>query len=170
MANKGRFFEEWIDQSNEYYESHGLAVIKKIPTPWQVQRKYNQYKRTYEIAYAFPSKSTVDFGGTASAQSIWFDAKVTELKTSFPLKNIHPHQIDYLEKVSKQGGKAFFLVHFTQHKKTWLLWLDDLLQFISASSRKSIPFPWFEENCEEVAKGKGIILDYLPAVLSRKEG
>jgi len=148
-----------------------LAVIKKIPTPWQVQRKFSPYKRTYEIAYAFPErKSTVDFGGTASAQSIWFDAKVTENKTSFPLKNIHDHQINYLEKVYKQGGKAFFLVHFTAHDKSFLLWLNDLINFKTMFTRKSIPYSWFEDNCEVISAGKGIKLDYLPLVLSRKDG
>lgn len=171
MVNRGRFYEEWIDQANQVYEAKGLAVIKKIPTPWQVQRKYNQYKRTYEIAYAFPErKSTVDFGGTASAQSIWFDAKVTENKTSFPLKNIHDHQVDYLEKVYKQGGMAFFLVHFTAHNKSFLLWLSDLFKFRAISARKSIPYSWFEENCEVISSGNGVTLDYLPAVLSRKDG
>lgn len=171
MASRGRFFEDWIDQANAVYEAKKLAVIKKIPTPWQVQRKYNQYKKTYEIAFAYPErKSTVDFGGTASKCSIWFDAKVTELKTSFPLKNIHSHQIEYLERVNEQGGKAFFLVHSVEKNRTWLLWIDQLLAFIEKNARKSITFNWFDENCEPVLSSEGIVLDYLPLVLSRKDG
>jgi recombination protein U len=167
--NRGKYFEEWIDQSNLIYQSKKMAVIKKIPTPWQVHRKYNMYKKSYEIAYAHPSKSTVDFGGTASNQSIWFDAKVTQLKNSFPLKNIHAHQIDYLKDVDEQGGRAFLLIHSEHHKKTWLLWISDLVHFMNTSTRKSLPFTWLDENCSIVESKQGIILDYLPLVLA-KEG
>jgi recombination protein U len=169
--NRGLFFEDWIDQANAVYETKGLALIKKIPTPWQVQRKYSPVKRNYEIAFAYPTqKSTVDFGGTASKQSIWFDAKVTRLKTRFPLENIHDHQIDYLKKVQEHGGKAFLLIHAELLKKTWLLWIDDLLGFIELGERKSIPFEWLDNHCEEVKPTNGIFLDYLPIVLKKREG
>jgi len=163
--NRGKYFEDWIDQSNAIYQNKKMAVIKKIPTPWQVQRKFNQYSKTYEIANAFPKKSSVDFGGTASNQSIWFDAKVTQLPNYFPLKNIHEHQIEYLKAVDEQGGKAFLLIHSEHLKKTWLLWIKDLLHFMNTSTRKSLPFTWFDENCSLVKPNHGIILDYLPIVL-----
>lgn len=168
--NRGLYFEEWIDQSNAVYEAKGLALIKKIPTPWQVQRKYNPYQKNYQIAFAYPKqKSTVDFGGTAKKFSVWFDAKVTRLKMSFPLKNIHAHQVDYLKQVQKHGGKAFFLIHAEIPAKTWLLWIDQLLEFMDKAERKSIPFDWFESHCEEVKSAQGLVLDYLPIVL-RREG
>lgn len=166
-ANRGKDFEDWIEQANMVYNHKNLAIITKIPTPWKVQRNYTPYNK-YQITSAFPeSKSTVDFGGTASNFSIWFDAKATTNKTSFPLANIHKHQIDYLEKVAAQGGKGFFLIHSRVSKKTWLLWIDQLVKFIDQAGRKSIPFDWFEENCEEVKQGQGVILDYLPIVLRR---
>lgn len=169
-ANRGVRLEELIEQANQVYLRKDKAVITKIPTPWKVQRKYSPYSKTYQIANAFPEKkSTVDFGGTANFHSIWFDVKSTKNKTSFPLKNIHKHQIDYLERVAKQGGKAFFLIHSEHHKKTWVLWIDQFFQFIGEFDRKSIPFEWLETNCEKVPKGLGIALDYLPVVLKRKE-
>lgn len=173
--NRGRDFEDMIDFANEFYNVHGLAVITKIPTPWKVVRKYSPYDRSYKIANAFPEKkSTVDFGGTASFQSIWFDAKATDSKTSFPLKNIHPHQMEYLKRVRDQGGKAFFLVYSSHFAKFWLLWIDDLMKFIQTSTRKSIPFEWFDENCARVQPvikpNLGVVLDYLPEVLKHREG
>jgi recombination protein U len=170
-ANRGQYLEEWVDQTNITYNNKGLAVITKIPTPWKVQRKYSPITKQYTISGAFPEKkSTVDFGGTASNQSIWFDVKATTNKTSFPLANIHKHQIDYLESVRKQGGKAFILIHARESKKTWLLWIDQLFNFMAENKRKSIPFEWFETYCEEVPKGHGVMLDYLPIVLRRNEG
>lgn len=164
--NAGKDFEEWIEYSNRQYEARGMAVINKIATPWNVTRKFSPYKKTYEIVSAFPmSKSTVDFGGTASEKSVWFEAKRSKHKTSFPLRNIHTHQMDYLEKVDKQGGKAFFLVYSEEFKKVWLLWISQLLDFIKTSGRKSIPFDWFEKNCTEIKAKNGVVLDYLSEVL-----
>lgn len=169
-ANRGRYLEEWVDQTNQVYMNKNMAVITKIPTPWKVQRTRSRYTNQYKINNAFPEKkSTVDFGGTASNRSIWFDVKATNSKTSFPLINIHKHQIEYLEKVAKQGGKAFLLIHFRDSKTTWILWVDQLLEFIAENDRKSIPFEWFEANCNEVLAGQGVILDYLPIVLRRND-
>jgi recombination protein U len=166
-ANRGQYLEEWVEQANHVYNVKGMAIITKIPTPWKVQRNYSPFNK-YQISGAFPEKkSTVDFGGTADNYSIWFDVKATTNKTSFPLINIHKHQIDYLEKVAKQGGKAFILVHSRETKKTWVLWIDQLFKYMAENTRKSISFKWFEENCEEVPQGVGIILDYLPIVLRR---
>lgn len=169
-ANRGAHLERLVEQANAIYLARNKAVITKIPTPWKVQRKYNPYTKSYQIFNAFPEKkSTVDFGGTAYFQSVWFDVKNTKNKTSFPLANIHKHQIEYLEQVADQGGKAFLLIHSEHLKRTWLLWIDQLMAFIGQFERKSIPFEWFETNCEIVEKGKGIALDYLPLVLKRKE-
>ena len=151
--------------ANAIYHVRKMAVITKIPTPWKVQRKYSPYNKTYEIAYAFAEKkSTVDFGGTARTKSIWFDAKVTKQKCSFPLKNIHEHQIEYLKSVNEQGGKAFFLMHSEVLNRTWLLWISDLLAFMQTYKRKSIPFDWLDEYCPIVEQRNGC-LDYLPIAL-----
>lgn len=170
-SNRGLFLEELVEQANEYYNKHGLAVIHKIPTPWKVQRKYSPFSRQYQISGAFPEKkATVDFGGTAQNWSVWFDVKTTTNKLSFPLSNIHQHQRDYLEKVDKQGGKAFLLINSQIQNKTWLIWIKDVLAFIEADTRKSFTFEWLDRNCEEVKSSGGIILDYLPIVLKQKEG
>lgn len=169
-ANRGKYLEEWVEQANQVYNHKGLAVITKIPTPWTVQRKKNSpYTKQYKISGAFPQKSTVDFGGTASNLSIWFDVKATASSTSFNLANIHKHQIEYLRKVAEQGGKAFILVHARELARTWVLWVDQLIKFMSQFDRKSIPFDWLDANCETVEKGSGVIIDYLPVVLGRSD-
>ena len=168
-ANRGAFLEEWIAQANEVYMSKGLAVITKIPTPWRVLRSYSPYTRQYQITKAFPEqKSTVDFGGTADSFSVWFDVKATNNKKYFPLNNILKHQMDYLRKVDEQGGKAFILIHSTERDKTWLLWISQLFQFQKDHERKSIVWEWFDENCDIVRSGPGVILDYLPLVFKGK--
>jgi len=70
--------------------------------------------------------------------------------------------------VHEQGGKAFILIHSEHLKKTWLLWITDLFDFISTETRKSLTFEWLQANCEEVKSSRGIILDYLPIVLKQE--
>jgi recombination protein U len=169
FANRGKSLEDWIEYTNNVYNSKGKAVINKIPTSWKILRNKtscNHDRRS--IQAAFPEKkSTVDFGGTAANFSVWFDVKQTGNKKSFPLINIHDHQIEYLKKVAEQGGKAFFIIYSKELKKTWILWIDQLLKFKSEANRKSIPFDWFDANCDIVPKGNGVILDYLPLILRR---
>ena len=167
QKNRGAYFEEWVDQANRYYISREIAVIHKIPTSWKVIRNFNPYTKKYEIVSAFPEKkSTVDFGGIASNHSIWFEAKATKNKTSFPLGNIHEHQINYLKSVRKQGGKAFLLIHSEHLSRTWLIWIDQLAEFMATEKRKSITFTWFDKHCLEIPSKNGVILDYLPHVLA----
>jgi recombination protein U len=169
-ANRGQHLENMVEQTNSAYMRKGLAVISKIPTPWKILRTYNPYTKQYKINNAFPEKkSTVDFGGTASNQSVWFDVKSTQNKTRYPLANIYGHQREYLLNVAKQGGKAFILIHSTVLEKTWLLWIDQLIKAITEEDAKSLSFEWLNKHCEVVKSQNGILLDYLPLVLKRKE-
>lgn len=62
-----------------------------------------------------PQTSTVDFVGLISGGLfVAYDAKETKNKTSFPLKNIKAHQVDYLNVVQKLGGLSFFMIHFKE--------------------------------------------------------
>lgn len=169
-ANRGQHLENMVEQTNSAYMRKGLAIISKIPTPWKILRTYNPYTKQYKINNAFPEKkSTVDFGGTASNKSVWFDVKSTQNKTRYPLTNIYGHQREYLLNVAKQGGKAFILIHSTVLEKTWLLWIDQLIKAITEEDAKSLSFEWLNKHCEVVKSQNGILLDYLPLVLKRKE-
>lgn len=166
----GAVFEEMVEWANKAYEVRGQAVIQKIPTPWKVKRGYNSKTKKQEIFSAFPEKkSTVDFGGTASGRSIWFDAKTSKNKTSFPIQNIEPHQITFLQKVRQQNGLAFFLIFSLVRNKTWVLWIDQFMEFVETETRKSIPFDWLDINCPTVQSRNGIIIDYLPIILEVTE-
>ena len=127
------------------------------------------YKKLSNLQCLSRTKINGRFRWYGLVSVVWFDVKSTKNKTSFPFANISKHQIDYLEKVAIQGGKAFFLIHSEVFKKTWLLWIDQFFNFTGETERKSVPFAWLDANCEIVPKGHGIVLDYLPLVLKRKE-
>ena len=169
--NQGQEFEDLIEWANMQYYERGEAVIQKIPVPWKVERRFNLATNRNEIVSAYPEhKSTVDFGGTAKGRSIWFDAKVTKNRTSFPIKNIKEHQIEFLKRVNEQGGIAFLLVFSQAQNKTWYLDILDLLYFMQTEKRQSLPFTWFDEKCPLVDSHQGIVLDYLSIALRQKRG
>ena len=81
-------------------------MIEKIPTPIkpvELDKKKHNISRAY-----FEKKSSVDYIGVAQGIPICFDAKETRQK-SLPLKNIHEHQINFMESFEKQQGISFHL-------------------------------------------------------------
>jgi len=94
--------EKKANKTNLRYRKLKQALILKVPTPILYTRKG-----------LVAQQSTVDYTGLMKGgQFIAFDAKETQSKTSFPLANIHQHQLTYLELVEELGGQAFFLIHF----------------------------------------------------------
>ncbi len=80
-------------------------------------------KGTISLAY-FEKKSSVDYiGGVIQGVPICFDAKETA-SSNFPLKNIHEHQIEYMEAFEAQKGVAFVLVWFSQMDEFYYLPLE----------------------------------------------
>ena len=142
-GNRGMILEDDINQTNIYYREHNIALIYKKPTPIKVVKvEYPQNK--IKEAY-FSEPSTLDYNGIYKGNYIEFDAKETKFKTSFPLSNIHKHQIEHIKNVIYQEGIVFLIVRFTTINKTFLLMGEDLISFISNNDRKSIPYDYFNE-------------------------
>ena len=95
-ANRGTSLEQDLNDSNAYYLESGRALIHKKPTPIQVVKvdyPARSAARITEAYYKVPS--TTDYNGIYRGCPIDFEAKETASKTSFPFKNIHPHQIEH---------------------------------------------------------------------------
>lgn len=161
-ANRGMTLEEDINHTNEYYLIHDIAVIYKKPTPIKVI-KTNYNKAKINEAY-FATTSTLDYNGIYKGKYIEFDCKETSSKTSFPLLNIHKHQLNHLEKILKHGGICFLIIRFSSLNKTYLLMGDKLVSYIEKSSRKSIPISYFEDNCPEIILKYSPRLDYISVI------
>ena len=168
---RGSAFEEMVDMTNQLYAQRGLAIIQKVPTPITPIEVDNK-ARTITSAY-FEKKSTVDFIGVAQGLALCFDAKETR-QLNLPLKNIHSHQVDFMESFRKQGGVSFLLVHFHTKGEIFLLPGEDLaIRHASAQKdgRKSIPYKDFNPEYK-VPNKNGFPVHYLIAVNAylRKEG
>ena len=161
-ANRGMTLEADLKASNDYYLVNDIAVIYKKPTPITIS-KVNYPSRAEAVIKEgyFKTPSTTDYNGIYKGKYIDFEAKETKLKTSFPLSNIHPHQIKHLKQIYKHGGIGFLIVRFTVINKIFLLPIETLVKFLEESSRKSIPLSYFEENGYIIKDKYNPRVDYL---------
>ena len=130
FGRRGMSFEAQIVKANEYYLASNRAVIHKKPTPVQIV-KVDYPKRsaaTITEGY-FKTPSTTDFNGVYQGVYIDFEAKETTNKTTFPLANVHAHQVKHIFAVAAQGGFAFLLVKFSVLDEVYLLTSDTLVHF-----------------------------------------
>jgi len=104
---RGSFLEEMINKTNEIYKDNELALIQKIPTPIT---PINIDSSTKQITLAyFEKKSTVDYIGAVQGIPVCFDAKECNTDT-FPLHNIHDHQIEFMRDYKNQDGISFIII------------------------------------------------------------
>lgn len=166
--NRGMNLEEDLNSSNEYYLINNIAVIYKKPTPIQVNKVDFKSRCDAVIKEAyFKVPSTTDYNGIYKSHYIDFEAKETKNTTAFPLSNIHDHQIKHLERIMNHGGIGFIIVKFTKLNKTYILYIEDLLNFINTVNRKSIPISYFESKGCIIKEGINPRYDYLKIVDER---
>ena len=169
-ANRGMTLESDINETNNYYDINNIAVIYKKPTPIKVVNV--EYPRAKIKEAYFNEPSTLDYTGIYKNKYIEFDAKETKSNTSFPLSNIHNHQLKHIQKILKHGGLTFLIVRFTNLNETYLLLGEDLITFISNNERKSIPLDFFKKNAYKIELKYSPRLDYikiLNKIISVKE-
>ena len=161
-GNRGMTLEEDINLTNEYYKEKKIALIYKKPSPIKVL-KVNETKTRIKDGF-YEKKSTLDYSGIYKEKYIEFDAKETNSKTSFPLSNIHPHQIEHIKNIIFYKGIAFLIIRFNMIGKTYLLEGEKLINFLNTEDRKSIPLSFFEENCQTIELKYRPRLDYLKLI------
>ena len=157
--------ESDINLTNEYYINEKKAYIYKKPTPIKISRV--DYSRSKIVEAFFDTQSTLDYNGIYKGKYIDFEAKETKSITSFPLNNIHKHQIDHLIKIHNHGGIGFIIVRFTKLNKTYLLFIEDLINFLNTNDRVSIPLSYFDKYANLIKEGLNPRLDYLK-ILDKK--
>lgn len=137
---RGSALEEYINHTNELYRNKGLALIQKIPTPITPVR-IDKDHRHITLAY-FDQRSTVDYIGAVQGIPVCFDAKECATDT-FPLQNVHRHQVEFMEAFEKQGGISFLLILYTGRDSLYYMRLNELKRYwerMNNGGRKSIRY------------------------------
>lgn len=137
---RGSTLEDLINRTNERYEELNLALIQKIPTPItpvQIDKEH----RHITLAY-FDKISTVDYIGAVQGIPVCFDAKECSADT-FPLQNVHEHQIRFMEKFERQGGISFLLILYSGKNRLYYMKYAEIRRFWDRAregGRKSFRF------------------------------
>ena len=109
--------------------------------------------------------NAVDYIGAVQGIPVCFDAKECSVDT-FPLSNIHPHQVEFMNAFEQQGGIAFFLIFFSHADLFYYLPLRDLVKFwnrMQSGGRKS--FRREELNSiYYLQKKNGFLVPYLDGI------
>ena len=163
-ANLGMLLEEMINDTNQYYLNKNIAVVHKKPIPIQIV-KVNYPSRCEAIiteAY-YKTPSTTDYNGIYKGKYIDFEAKETNVATSFSLNNIHAHQVEHLKQITEHGGIGFLIVYFKKHDEIYLLPYNVLEEYWEkrTTERKSIPYDVFKERAFLIKVSYMPRLDYL---------
>ncbi len=167
VKNRGMSFERLIDESNAYYNAHHIAVIHKKPTPIQIVKVDYPSRQSAKITEAYyKTPSTTDYNGVYKGRYIDFDVKETHSKTSFPLKNIHPHQINHLNAVHAQKGIAFLLIYFKAYDEIFYLPYEALEVFINRAlkGRQSVTYEELKRVAPMIKEQLNPRIDYLKVI------
>ena len=159
---RGSQFETVINQANEKYRELRLGLVQKIPTP--IKPVEIDDNRHITLAY-FDQKSTVDYIGVVQGVPVCFDAKECHTDT-FPLANIHEHQIKFMENFEMQDGVAFILISYTHRNEFYYMRFCELAKFWNRAQeggRKS--FRYEELNPDYfLTETPGVFIPYLEAL------
>lgn len=161
-SNRGMNLENDLNDTNNYYLINDIAIIHKKPTPITINKVDYKSRTDAVIKEAhFKTPSTTDYNGIYKGKYIDFEAKETKSETSFPINNIHKHQIDHLIKIENHGGIGFIIIRFSKLNRTYLLFLKELINFMNNNSRVSIPISYFEKCGHLIKEGLVPRIDYL---------
>lgn len=160
---RGSVLEEAINMTNERYRQEHLALVQKIPTPI-TPIEFDKENRHITLAY-FEQKSTVDYIGNVQGIPVCFDAKECATDT-FPLQNIHEHQIKFMEDFEGQDGVAFLIIYFSQRDEYYYVPFKDVKFFwdrAASGGRKSFKIEELDKRYI-IKVTNQIFIHYLDAV------
>ena len=168
---RGSTLEDMINKTNEKYRENGLALIQKIPTPI-TPIKMEPETRHITLAY-FEQKSTVDYIGAVQGIPVCFDAKECNTDT-FPLANIHEHQVEFMRQYEEQGGISFLLIYFTSRHVCYYMSFQEMMKYWNRAKEGGVKHFKYEELDIGffVPLKQGMILHYLEClqkVLEQKD-
>lgn len=169
---RGSTLEELINVTNERYAQQKLALIQKIPTPIK-PIQIDKETRHITLAY-FDQKSTVDYIGAVQGIPVCFDAKES-LTDTFPLHNIHAHQVEFMRAFEEQNGISFILLYFSARDELYYIPFSDIIKFWQrgkTGGRKSFTIDELDKSFLVPLYGS-VPVPYLQALqtdLSRRDG
>ena len=154
---RGSALEDLINFTNDTYREKHLGLIQKIPTPI-TPIDMDKKKGQITLAY-FDKKSTVDYIGAVQGVPVCFDAKECHTDT-FPLANVHEHQVEFMEEFERQGGVSFLIIHYTGRDELYYMPFRHLREFwdrMESGGRKSFRYEEIDKSYRIERSGEAIV-------------
>lgn len=157
---RGSTLEELINMTNERYRESRLGLIQKIPTPI-TPVKIDKNTKHITLAY-FEKDSTVDYIGVIQGIPVCFDAKECA-GDNFPIRNIHEHQLRFMEEFERQQGIAFILLYYSHLDQAYYVPYGDIVQFYERAQKGGLKHFKFQEidKTYRIERKNGVPLHYL---------
>ena len=143
---RGSMLEESLNMTNEKYRREKLA------------------HHHITLAY-FEQKSTVDYLGNVQGIPICFDAKECATDT-FPLQNIHEHQVEFMTEFEEQEGVSFLIIYFSGCNLCYYVPYRDMMRFWNRAlggGRKSFRREELDQEYQIRVQGE-VFIHYLEAL------
>lgn len=167
-ANRGMSLESDINDTNEYYLAMNKAVVHKKPTPIRVVHVHYPKRSAAKITEGyFQEKATTDYNGIYKGKYIDFEAKETKNKTTFPLSNIHEHQIEHMRSIIEHGGICFIIIRFVEHDETYFLLSEKIIPYwdkMRNGGRKFITYELIQREGYRIPFTYQARVDYLSII------
>ena len=157
---RGSTLEDLINRTNDSYREKKLALIQKIPTPITPVRMDKEH-RQITLAY-FDQRSTIDYIGAVQGIPVCFDAKECATDT-FTMRNIHEHQIRFMEDFERQNGVSFLIIMFSGRNELYYMRFEELkayLERVQNGHANNFKYNELDPNFFIRAKG-GALVHYL---------
>ncbi|MGL4343425.1 MAG: Holliday junction resolvase RecU [Metamycoplasmataceae bacterium] len=143
MKNRGMLLETIINKTIQSYADNDVAIIHKK----NLDIKFASVENDAKLKNSYISKkSTVDYFGIYKGKFICFEAKSTN-EDKIPWSNFKEHQHEYLLRIKKHNGIAFYIIFFKKFNEFFLV--DPSLIF--QETKKPIHIDFFRQ--------KAILLD-----------
>lgn len=157
---RGSTLEELINYANETYRGKSLGLVQKIPTPI-TPVKVDKENGNISLAY-FEKDSTVDYIGVIQGVPVCFDAKECSTDT-FPLRNIHEHQIKFMEDFEKQQGISFLIIMFSMRNEFYYMRFSELKGYLDRVKEGHAKNFKYEELDKDyfIPSEAGVVVHYL---------
>ena len=160
---RGSTLEDLVNHTIEQYQEKRLAVIQKVPTPI-TPVSIDKATRHITLAY-FEKKSTVDYIGAVQGIPVCFDAKECAADT-FPLQNIHEHQVDFMGAFEGQDGVSFLLIYFSHRNEYYYMRYVEMMKFwqrAEQGGRKSFTYEELDSSYFLAVKN-GFFIPFLDGI------
>ena len=167
---RGSTLEDILNHTIKRYEEQGLALIQKVPTPI-TPITIDKEKRHITLAY-FEKISSVDYIGVVQGIPVCFDAKECTSRT-FPLANVHEHQMEFMRKYEAQQGLAFLILYYTKENSIYYMRFSEIDRYwtrMKEGGRKSFTYEELDARFLFSFTGNHIpVLNYIQRDLDERE-